>query len=79
MRVIVVGLLDPYTMLHGKRDDMRFEVVEDADEWIVRSEGCELGRFADQEKALHAVADRLREADTSEPARLSVRYQARNT
>lgn len=56
---------------------MRFEVVEDADEWIVRSEGCELGRFADQDTALHDVADRLRDADASEPAALSVRYQNR--
>lgn len=56
---------------------MRFEVVEDADEWIVRSEGCELGRFADQDTALHDVAERLREADASEPSALSVRYQNR--
>jgi hypothetical protein len=56
---------------------MRFEVVEDADAWIVRSEGCELGRFADQEQALHEVADRLREADASAPAALSMRYLSR--
>jgi hypothetical protein len=57
---------------------MRFEVVEDADEWIVRSEGCELGRFADQETALHDVADRLRDADASAPAALSMRYLSRS-
>lgn len=56
---------------------MRFEVVEDADEWIVRSEGCELGRFADQDTALHDVADRLRDADASAPAALSMRYLSR--
>ncbi len=56
---------------------MRFEVVEHADEWIVRQRGCELGRFADQKKALNAVADRLREADASEPASLAMRYQPR--
>lgn len=56
---------------------MRFEVVEDAGEWLVRSEGCELGRFADQEGALRDVADRLRDADTSAPASLSVRYKGR--
>jgi hypothetical protein len=56
---------------------MRFEVVEDADEWIVRSEGRELGRFADQEAALHDVAERLREADASAPASLSMRYLSR--
>lgn len=53
---------------------MRFEVVEGAGEWIVRSEGCELGRFDEQDQALHDVAERLRDADASEPAGLSVRY-----
>ena len=56
---------------------MRFEVVEDAYEWIVRSEGRELGRFADQKQALHEVADRLRDADASAPAGLSMRYLTR--
>lgn len=56
---------------------MHFEVVEEADAWVVRSEGRELGRFSDQEQALHDVADRLREADASAPAGLSVRYQTR--
>jgi len=56
---------------------MRFEVVEDADEWIVRSEGCELGRFTDQDKALHDSPARLREADASESSALSVRYRNR--
>lgn len=56
---------------------MRFEVVEDADEWIVRREGCELGRFADQELALRDVAERLRDADASAPVALSMRYQNR--
>jgi hypothetical protein len=54
---------------------MRFEVVEEADEWIVRSEGSELARYGDQEKALHDVADRLREADSGQPASLSVRFR----
>ena len=54
---------------------MRYEVVEDAGEWIVRSEGCELGRFANQDAALHDVAGRMRNADASTPASLSVRYQ----
>lgn len=57
---------------------MRFEVVEDAAEWIVRHNGQEVGRFADQEAALQDVADRLRNADASEPAGLSVRYLSRN-
>jgi len=56
---------------------MRFEVVEEQDGWVVRREGRELGRFADQEKALHDVAERLRDADGSAPASLSMRYQPR--
>ena len=56
---------------------MRYEVVEDAGEWIVRSEGCELARFSDQDTALNHVAERLRDADASQPASISVRYQSR--
>jgi hypothetical protein len=55
----------------------RFEVVEDGGDWIVLSEGCELARFTDQEHALHDVAARLRDADASAPASLSMRYQGR--
>jgi hypothetical protein len=54
---------------------MRYEVVEDADEWIVRGEGRELARFADQEGALSDVADRLRAGDSTATARLSVRFR----
>lgn len=56
---------------------MRFEVVEDVDGWIVRREGAELGRFANQGLALQEVADRLRDADASAPVALSMRYQNR--
>ena len=35
---------------------MRYEVIEDAGEWIVRREGRELARFGDQDAALHDVA-----------------------
>jgi hypothetical protein len=54
---------------------MRYEVVEETGEWIVRSEGFELARFTDQDAALQDVATRLRGADGSTPASLSVRYQ----
>lgn len=56
---------------------MRYEVVEDTGEWIVRSEGSELARFSDQDAALHDVASRMRDADGSTPASLAVRYQAK--
>ena len=36
---------------------MRFEVVQEEDAWIVRSEGLELARFDDQDTALIDVAD----------------------
>ena len=54
---------------------MRYEVVEETGEWIVRSEGSELARYADQDSALHDVAGRLRDADATTPASLSVRYR----
>ena len=56
---------------------MRYEVIEDAGEWIVRREGCELARFADQNAALHDVASRMRDADATTPASLAVRYQSK--
>jgi len=56
---------------------MRFEVVEEQDLWVVRSEGRELARFNDQDSALNDVAARLREADADAPAKLSVRYLSR--
>lgn len=56
---------------------MRYEVIEDSGEWIVASDGRELARFNDQDAALHDVADRMRDADASSPASISVRYQAR--
>ncbi len=57
---------------------MRFEVVQEEDAWIVRSEGLELARFDDQDTALSDVADRLRGADGATPVSLAVRYQGRN-
>lgn len=56
---------------------MRYEVVEEIGEWVVLSEGCELARYADQDRALSDVADRLREADASVASSLSVRYKTR--
>jgi hypothetical protein len=57
---------------------MRYEVVENYGEWIVRRCGEEVARFDDQEKALSEVAARLRDAETGETASLSVRYQMRS-
>lgn len=54
---------------------MRFEVVQRGGEWIVNRGDHELGRFADQDKALREVAGRLREADGSESASLAMRYE----
>lgn len=56
---------------------MKFEVVENGGEWIVRRDGEEVARFAAQDLALSHVADRLREGDATAGASLSVRYQAR--
>ncbi len=78
MRAIVALQQQPYTRALGTGSGMRFEVVEESGEWIVRRGGEELARFEDQEKALADVAARLREAEAGETASLSVRYQARS-
>ncbi|HEX7947859.1 MAG TPA: hypothetical protein VF495_24550 [Phenylobacterium sp.] len=56
---------------------MRYEVIEESDDWVVASEGQELARYGDQDTALNDVATRLKEADASSPASLSVRYKTR--
>jgi hypothetical protein len=56
---------------------MRYEVIEESDDWVVASGGCELARYADQDTALSDVATRLKAADASAPASLSVRYKTR--
>ena len=58
---------------------MRFEIIEQAGAWIVRSEEIELSRHEAQAKALEDVAVRMREADRSKPAYLVVRYEQRET
>ncbi len=59
---------------------MKFEVLEDDGGWIVRRDGVELARHAEQEEALSDIAERLRE-DRTDDADLSysltMRYQAR--
>lgn len=59
----------------SERGQMRYEVIQDRDEWIVSRDGRELARFADQDAALTDVAARLKTADPSTPSSLSVRYQ----
>jgi hypothetical protein len=58
---------------------MRFEIIEQAGAWVVRSEETELARFDSQAKALEDVAVRMRQADRSKPASLVVRYEQRET
>ena len=54
---------------------MRYEVIEVAGEWIVRSEGVELARFAAQSTALDYVATRLRAVGANPgPVSLRVSY-----
>jgi len=57
---------------------MRYEIIEDQNDWVVAQDGCELARFADQDTALHDVAGRLKAADDGESmASLAVRYRTR--
>ena len=58
---------------------MKFEVIESSDEWIVRRDGVELARFADQLEALAEVTDRLAGSAKDEGSySLAVRYQPRD-
>ena len=57
---------------------MKYEVVEQAGEWIVQLDGVELGRFGRQDDALCDIAHRLREAGhRDETISLSMRYAGR--
>lgn len=57
---------------------MKFEVVEDMGQWIVRRDGAELARYAEQFEALADVAERLRAADRIDGSySLAMRYRPR--
>jgi len=57
---------------------MKFEVVENGGEWIVRRDGVELARFGEQLEALADVTERLREDQADDASySLAMRYQAR--
>ena len=58
---------------------MKYEVIEQADEWVVAHEGVELARFCAQDDALSDVAERLRSIGRVEgPVSLSVCYAERS-
>jgi hypothetical protein len=57
---------------------MKFEVVEVSGGWIVRRDGVEVARHAQQDDALADVAERLRrEGDDELSYSLTMRYSAR--
>lgn len=57
---------------------MKYEVIEQAGDWIVQHDGVEVARFPEQDLALSDVSRRLSEAEVGEAgASLAVRYQAR--
>ncbi|MFI4949695.1 MAG: hypothetical protein ACHP7A_01505 [Caulobacterales bacterium] len=57
---------------------MKYEVVENRGEWIVRRDGVEVARFDQQLDALSDVAERLSQADEgADSYSLAMRYQAR--
>ena len=57
---------------------MKFEVLENNGEWIVRCDGVELARFGEQLEALNDVAERLRDDSADDTSySLAMRYQAR--
>jgi hypothetical protein len=58
---------------------MRYEVVEEAAEWLVVSDGAEVARFNHQDQALAYVAGRLRDQNPDGGSySLTMRYQARS-
>ncbi len=58
---------------------MKFEVVEQSGAWIVRRDGVELARFAEQQRALSDVGERLRNLNSADDAvSLAMRYEARD-
>jgi hypothetical protein len=57
---------------------MKYEVIENAGQWIVRRDEVEIGRFATQDQALGYVAESLREGAANDgSAWLSMRYERR--
>ncbi|WP_374471299.1 hypothetical protein [Phenylobacterium sp.] len=55
---------------------MKFEVIEQADAWVVAQQGVEVGRFERQGLALDEVARLLREAEVGDAGvALSMRYR----
>ncbi len=58
---------------------MKFEVVEQGGAWIVRRDGVELARFADQQSALTDVSRRLGSLQSANnTVSLTMRYEARD-
>jgi len=57
---------------------MKYEVLEEAGEWIVTRDGAEVARFRQQDDALADVAERLRGNSTESGSySLTMRYQPR--
>jgi hypothetical protein len=59
---------------------MKFEVVEQAGAWIVRRNGVELGRHAEQAYALTDLTERMRglELPPGAGVSLAMRFEARD-
>jgi hypothetical protein len=58
---------------------MKFEVIEDIGDWIVRRDGVDLARFHDQDAALADIAERLRACSNAAfRYSLGVRYLERS-
>jgi len=57
---------------------MRYEVIEQAGDWIVQQDGQEIARFAEQAQALNDVSRRLGQAQVGEAgASLMMRFEPR--
>lgn len=57
---------------------MRFEILEIGDAWIVRHNGVEVARHADERAALNDIGERLRARSQADGlASLALRYRLR--
>jgi hypothetical protein len=59
---------------------MKYEVIEQAGDWIVQHEGVEVARYEQETHALNDVARRLGDAEVGDAgASFTVRYETRRT
>jgi hypothetical protein len=54
-----------------------YEIVENAGVWVVFQGGFEVARFDEEDAAMQAVSESMREQPNDEPVAFSIRFSAR--